>query len=346
MNAGQAGQLVAKFIGRNWPNDREEIFEILQLGINKAWGEGKWFGMTVEGYVGLTYSSNGKYIVGPASHPILLAINIHGIPQDIRSHHFKFHRNGDGQIMDCNGCKWNTAVYDSGEFPYLEGKININDGVFIGVRSLGVPGPDEKVWIKGSHVDGNQVFTYKNSEDKLDTCGCIVDTTKIDIINGLELDVTSDFRYIKNIRLHDIKAITKTKTRNPVEILAFDCDGNTQLLARLEPGDTESKYRRYYLPDDLCKYSSVHGLFKVAEQPNIVSDSDTLLIRHREALISLCMAINYIFYKSQQDLGAQYFLNAITALEKQKREHESPDIFPVQVDFPGGSEQDPIFHTA
>ena len=48
MIAEVAGQLVAKFIERSWPSDRADIYEILRLGLNKAWSEGRWLGMSKE----------------------------------------------------------------------------------------------------------------------------------------------------------------------------------------------------------------------------------------------------------------------------------------------------------
>lgn len=339
MNAGQAGKLVSKFIDRIWPDDKAQIFEILFLAINKAWNEGAWFGMTKEGYVRVEYSKEGRYVIGPADHPILLAININGEPQDIRSHHFKFHRNGNGRIENCNGCKWETDVIDKGEVPYInEEKINLNDGFFVGVRPIGKPGPGEKIWINGVHEDGSNIFTYKKSSDKLDACGCLIDDSKIDTIRGIELDISEGYRYIKNVKFSDIKSITKTLTRTPVEVIAFDCNGKAQMMARLEPHQKRSNYRKYILPDRYCKYDSIHGLFKVAEQQEIISESDDILIKDPEALIALCKSIDLIYYKGQEDKGAGFFLQGITILEKKKREQESPDTFPIQVDFLTGTD--------
>ncbi len=334
MKAEHAGKLVAPFINRQWPEGKRDIYKILKLGINKAWNEGKWLGMTQEGFVPVRCGSDGYYIIGPYDHPILLAINTEGKVADIRSKHFMFHRNGNGDVRDRTGCRWNRDVYDLGESPIVDSEIiNINDGVLIGVRAIGTPGPSEKVWINGTYRDSTKVYSYKLREAGVDACACTINKEEIDTVSGIELDITKNFNYICNIEFGGVLSISKTITRTPVEIIAVDkITGKGQQIAYLHPNQRYSKYRKYLLPDDLCKNKKcVHGLFKTRQQEEIVSDQDELIIHNEEALICLAMCIDLIYYKGQLNEGAGMFLQAISTLDKEKREEESPEIFPVQI---------------
>lgn len=347
MNAAQAGEQIAPFIGRQWPDDKAVIYRILRLAENKAWNEGKWRNQTRELMVPIRCGKRGRYIVGPYDYPVLLAININSKPRDLRGTHFMFHRNGDGQIMNRNGCRWNQDVFDLGEFPIIdEEQININSGVIIGIRALGNPGPNEKVWINGSYADNQKVFTYQLKEGGVTACGCSIQKDSIDTTEGIALEVTNQFHYICNIKFGSIESIHKTVTRTPIEVVAIDPVTNkAQLIATLYPGQTESIYRRYLLPDNLCRDTNcVHGLFKIKEQQQIISDTTSLTIANLEALISLAMSIDYIYYKKDLNQGANYFLQGISILDKNKSESDSPDLFPIQVSKLSDGDMPSIFN--
>lgn len=334
MRAEIAGQAISKFISKDWPSDKKEIYEILTLAVNKAWKEGKWFGMTKEIYVPIQYSNGEYFIIAPQEFPILLAINVDGKPNvDIRSKHFIFHRDGNGDIKDRKGCKWVRDVFDMGEIPVLDDtRINGNSPVRIGVRAIGVPGEDEKIYIKGKYSDGQSVFTYKNKEYG-EPCECKVESEQIETVTGVELPVTKDFNYICNISFTDITHIEKTFTRTPVEIIALDKDNKGFVISKMNPGQRKSRYRKYLVPKPICGYKCVHGLFKISKQEEIISDSDEVIIDDTEALIALAKSIDYIYYKGQVDLGSAFYLQAISLLDKEKREEESPEVFPIQVEI-------------
>lgn len=335
MNAGQAGSFVAKFIELSWPNDRKKIFEILKLAINKAWHEGKWFGMTAEFFVQIMEDQHRQpYIVGPASHPILLACNRQGVNRiDLRDQYFMFHKNGKGDIRHSAGCRWNTDVYDIGYSPILnKHNVNLKQGVLIGVRALGVPGPNEKVYINGTYPDGEKIYTYQNTEFGK-PCGCPIDKTKIETINGISLDISTNFNYISNIKFSSISSITKTLTRTPIEIIVVDPLNNAYPIARLEPNQTASRYRQYLSPAPCGENNCIHGLFKCAQQDDIINDTDELIIKNPEALIALCKGIHNLYYTNQPDLGASYILQGVSILEKERREEEIPSEFSIQVDW-------------
>ena len=323
MIAEFAGKLIAKFIERSWPSDKTEIYEILCLAMNKAWAEGRWLGMTKEFFVNVYKDEAGQnYIMGPPTHPNLLAINIHGKPVSVKDSYFMFHRNGYGDVRDTPSCKWNRDVYMVGTLPYFnKNNINFSEGIRIGVRAIGTPGLGERVYISGGYADGNQVYTYK-TKDTTDCCGCSVNADDVVSVKGAEISVGKGFTYINNIKFTSIDAISKTITRTPIEIIAIDAAGNGRAIARMEPNQRFSLYKKYLVPNELCGQSVLHAVFKVAQQEKIVSDSDTLMISNEEALISLAKSIYSIYYKEQPEVGAGFFLQGITILEKEKREEE------------------------
>lgn len=342
MRAETAAKLVAKFIGKDYERNRDEIFEILTMAVNKAWKEGKWFGMTREVFVPIRENSyKERYIIAPEQYPILLAININGKPGvDIRSKNFIFHHNGNGDIKDRNGCKWNTNVFDMGETPVLdESRINVNSPVRIGVRALGAPGENEKLFVKGSYGDGSKVFTYKNREYG-SACACVKEKDEIETVSGVELSITSNFNYISNIPFTSITSIEKTLTRTPIEVIAINEDSSAFVAARMEPGQRRTKYRKYIVPDKVCNETCIHGLFKIAPQQDISSPHDEVIINDPEILISLAMSIDMIYYKGDVEKGSAYFLQAISMLDKQKREEESPEEFPIQVSMDNNGDHD------
>lgn len=333
MNAEIAGKLVAPFVDKQWPNDREDIWQIIRLGVNKARQDGKWLGMTSEFFVPVHKDALGQsYIMSPYSHPVLLALNGEKLGLSIRDQYFMFHRNGYGDVRDSPGCKWNTDVYDLGTVPYFDkNNINFSGGVRVGVRAIGQAGVGEKIHINGEYADGNKIYSYSSST--LGQCvGCSVSSDDIDTINGIELQISSSFNYINNIRFSSITSITKTLTRTPVEVIIIDCDNNAYSIARLAPNQRFSKYRKYLVPNDLCGRTCLHGLFKIGEQDVIANLTDSIIISNEEALISLAKGIHHIYYKEQQDAGASFILQGLSILEKEKREEESPSEFPIQVD--------------
>ena len=335
MIAKQAAELVAPFIDKSYPQDKDKIYEILTLAINRAWNEGKWLGMTAEFFVGVSQDNIGnKFILAPNSHPILLAVNVLGKPTTIRDNYFQFHKNGMGGIINDKDCRWSQDITDVGTVPILDKhNINFEEGVKIGVRPLGIPGPNEYIFIDGTNQIGESLYTYIK-KDLGSTCCCVLDSQRdsdVETVNGIKLQVKEGFHYISNAEFYDILGISKTITRTPVEIIAIDCNNNAKVIAKLEPNQTVSKYRKYSVPSHLCKGDCIHGLFKIAKQEKIVNDTERLIIQNEEALLAFTKGIYMLYYKENMEAGASYILNGITILEKERREEDSPSEFPVQI---------------
>lgn len=348
MNAETAGKKVAKFINKSWPIDDTEIFSIIKMAANKAWQEGKWFGMAAEYFCKVHTDANGiPYFLAPQSHPILLAYNQDGRPGTIRDPFFSFHRNGNGSVKDSPGCRWNKDVHDIGYIPTLiQNELDWCSGVMIGVRALGLASENEMVYIEGDQTDGNAVFTYTKKEFG-SPCGCSYkeDDGQVRTIRGTAIPIKSnEFTYIDNVKFQSVRSIVKTNTRTPVEIIAIDTNGRGHLLARMEPNQKFSRYRKYIAPKG-CG-SVIHGIFKIGQQDDITTWNDPIIISNEEALISFCLGVHHLYFKQDQNIGASYVLNGISILEKEQREEQSPSDSPVQVDTTLSTDMPSIFNYA
>lgn len=341
MIASRAGKLISKFIEKSWPSDSEDVYEILKLAVNKAWQEGKWYGMTAEFTVPVECdNSGGKYVISPKEYPTLLAVAIDGKPTVIRDNYFSFHRNGNGVIPN-DSCTWQQNVIDVGRIPIInKHNINFECGVLVGIRSLGPFGEGEKVWVGGKTKEGSYAISFKDRSIISSSCSAAcssvsngstaTEETKTEAVMGSEIDVINGFHYINNIKFFDIASIHKTKTLSPIEVIAIDHNNNAKVIAVLEPGETESKYRKYSVPSECTTH--VRGIFKIRQQEDITSGSDVLIIDNDEAIISLAKGIHMMYYKENMEGGAAHIINGISILEKVRREEESPTVFPLQVD--------------
>jgi hypothetical protein len=274
------------------------------------------------------------YIFAPPGYDTLLGVNYDGKPRIMRDAYFMFHKNGPGDIKGHNYCHWNTDVYDAGEVPTLH-DINLYGecGVMVGVRSIGTPGEDEYVSINGKTLYGKEVYTYE-FKDACKDCNCVQaveDATApvVRTIQGLRIKVTEKFEYIDNVFFTSIDNIFKTITRCPIEVVFINKNGEAFITARISPYDTHSSYRKYTIPKGCC--DSIHGIFKIEKQRNIVDDSQPIILNNEEALLALCKGINLKYNKEQLTAGDTYLESGVIALEEELREKSSPIETPIQV---------------
>lgn len=336
MNAGQAGEAIAPFIDSSMQQNRERVFSIMKMALNYAWDKGKWFGMTAEFFVNTRCEPKGgkRYIFAPPGYSTLLAVNVDEQHPTLRDKYFIFHRNGPGDIKSPAHahCRWNRDVYDMGEYPNMH-EINLYfpDGVLVGVRSLGKPGDDEYITFQGHDEDGS-VISYEHKEPSKCSCFSLSEDENAPVtrtVHGIRLKITEGFEYINNVTFLGLTKIFKTFTRCPIEVRLIDSKNRTYITAILQPWERQSSYRKYYIPDS-CG-DCVHALFKISRQPEIIDESQPLIINHENALLSLCKGMQLKFFKEQLVAGDQFLQQGIIFLEEDKRESESPTVFPIQV---------------
>lgn len=345
MNAQEAGEFVAQFIGADMGQHQERIFTTLELAANYAWDKGKWFGMTAEMFVNVHRNPRGeRFIFSPKGYDTLLAVNVDGKPRLLRDSYFMFHKNGPGDIKDTHYCKWNQDVYDQGYRPIMH---EITDyfprGVMIGVRSLGVPGNAEYITIQGFDEYSDPIFSYEFKEGAKCNCFSLDEGEEaVRTVDGARIKITEDFTYLNNITWRDIRKITKTITRCPIEVTIIDGNNKGYVTSVLLPYETESKYRKYILPEMCRDYECIHGLFKISKCPTLIDGSQPIFIRSKNALLALAKGIDLKFMKEQINVGDAFLAQGVASLEEENRETQSPTAFPIQVVGIGADDFDPI----
>ena len=355
MNAEQAAQYIAPFIKSSWPKDKDKLFNILSLIHSRAWKEGKWYGMTMEATVPV---SEDRTLITPPGYNVLLKVNLDSKPTPIRDKYFQFHRNGTGSIEECCGSNWCGDVHDLGPEPVLfqpskDPSCVCKDQdapcVQLAFKSVGCEDDDSEITVTGfyprdykpgqtqEYCPQERIYTYERetTPGKTEICGCRKDTppkTGKKPKNGATVKLTEELSLL-NLYWGEIESIKKTKTRNPIEVYAVYGDNKVRLIARLEPWQTEARYRRYKVPDT-CKTPCVHGLFKISQPERILDESQSMLISDDEALLLLAKGLHMTYYESDDENGERYIIRGIKALDDQLKEQMSSADVPIQVSGP------------
>lgn len=257
--ASDAAQLIARYVGKQYPDNKDELFALLTLVNDKIWKEGSWWGMQKEFFVRTRKGPNDEnYIVCPPGYDILKAVNINGRPVLPRDKWFQFHQNACGSIDKCCG-NWTQTSVDLGEYPTIN-DIHTEtcrpDRIWIGACLTGgeSAGRGAFVRITGEWDRGGEVYTYKRESVPENKVEVLNEDQKWDTVFGAKIALNDKIRIINNIHWKSINAIYKTVTANPVEVYAVHNDSNStlQLLAVIPPQATRSRHRRYLVPDDCC----------------------------------------------------------------------------------------------
>jgi len=344
ITAKYAGEKVAKYISATFPDDKDRVYDTLVLACNRAWQEGKWLGMTKEFHIKSQIDDNGnRYFIAPPGFKTLLAINVDNKKRDLHSGYFQFHKNGNGSIDVRQGCNWFQDVLDCGTQPTMV-QLNFKLPFKIAFRSTAAfEREDASISIQGTTVNNSKFVTYSKVIAAANSCGCkataISSDSEVIATLGCNFPITTNFTYIDNVEFKDIASIRKTFTNGDVEIIAIPESGCGFKIADLAPWETFSEYRRYLVPDKCGCKQVIHGLFKCDPQADICFDDQLLIIDNVEALISLVKGMYALYDTDESDKASVYISNGIGILEKNKRETEVAENFPVQVD--GGTMNDP-----
>lgn len=314
MTAKEAIDLISPQVDLCYPQDKDQLFNILTLVNNKAWKEGSWWGMNKHFKVKVRKDHEGYYyFIAPNGYNVLQAVNVNTEPTLIKDEWFEFHQNALGSIREY-GSNWSRNVVDMGEVPVIN---QPGDSARIAVRSLG-PESDVIVNVLGDDQNGNRINSYVNKDGKSE------------MVLGSAIAVSTDIRVIDNIIWSRIESISKSVSMHRVEVYAMYPDGRIQILTRMEPEEKESRLRKYLVPEN-CGYSCVHGIFKESKPERIVNESQKMIIDDFEAIISLAMSMDYMFIKRTPESSLPYTVNGIKSLEDDNREHQSPSNSTIQV---------------
>jgi hypothetical protein len=345
MTAEEICKLSADVIGMSYPSDKDKMFFLCRMANHEIWKQGRYHGMIKEFYVNVREDGSGKkFIVTPNGHNVLLGINVNTKPTRIVNNWFQFHRNGIGSSQQ--GRDWNTttAVIDMGESPVIEQprirheiQLSKQDPVYIAVRSRGIEDDDSFLIVSGENRCGEDHYSFnpRQANEFIRTLSDPVSTTlqKISPTYGIEYKLTNKFTLYENIYWTKVAKISKSVTKNVVDVYAVYETGESHLLATLAPHQTNSTYRSYMLPMPDCQgHECVHGLFKTSEPEAIHYPSQQMVTENVTALMDMMIGMDYKYFKKDLNAASVYILSAVKALEDSTRENMSNHQTSIQVD--------------
>jgi len=329
-----AAALVAPFIGKVYPNDRESIFQILDLSQQSIWEAGKFYGSTKWAYVN-TRSDNT--IITPHGHNSLLCVNIDFKPQIIRDSYCMFHQNGPAE-SNSFGVNFTNNVQDLGEFPVIgmpERLCTPCEGIkcesfYVGARVTGECREFPKTRIYGTSPNGKNIYSYIKPDTK-EQCLC-EDEDDIEIwdaIEGVELTLSNTLR-VSKIPFGSITGITKEPSNSTVEYYKVDSRNKGTLIASLDPFQITSKYRAYTVPNKCIKSKCIFGLFKRSKPETVINENQAFITDNKVAIIAMAKAMDYLFNRNDIANGNQYKAQGLQSLSNEVKEESSNSVSPIQ----------------
>ena len=216
----------------------------------------------------------------------LEAIDVCSYPIAVNNQFFEYLRFGFGRLpknlSQRSDCLNNVAAYDRGTFPSFS--------------DLKPPNKIIRVYL-GDASDANKRTLIQGLDNNNQTIYSIDNAVQVE---GLFLTLTAPFVDMP-FEMLKLTGIQKDITNAPVSYFEVDTvTGLSRLIATLEPTETVSGYRRYYLdnlPLNCCgnTASSTVQLTAIAKLDFIPvkGDTDYLLVGNIEALGNECQSIRY-----------------------------------------------------
>lgn len=331
MNVLHIAEKVAPEIQMSYPNDQDRIFSYLSLVQNKIWNSGLFHGSTSFFYVNLDQYGN---IITPHGYNVLLGCNVGFRPIRISSQYSLFHANGNAEkaILDRN---FSQEVTYLGESPVM---IQIDDpwlkycNSFISV--VGSSCESRKFTdVSALDVNGNPIYTYikqTKKSSRLVVCGEESVEKYVDVREGVRYSITAKPQCHKNIIVSRITSIVKDPTLGPVSYY-LHYNGLSKLIARLEPFETRSEYKRYKVSGKCVQNNQVLGLFKQSKPLDIVSDSQKFISTNMEAIILIAKGFYQKIDKNDSQGGESFIQDGIRALREELRGHRVNTVEQIQV---------------
>lgn len=338
ITAGEAAKIIDTFIGCSYDNEgnHDKIMRVLSLVNGYVWKKGIWPGMTAQFSVRVNRRTGE--IITPHGYNVLLKVNVNGDPNSLGDQYFKFHQNGNGSLDECCGQNWSTKVIDLGYSPVLvqPNYLKDCDCYHIGVSTDGNPDTSNDIpvsLVKGYHIEGEQepekqIYTRKTETDLRlvsGPCQCqpeqLLSLSTDELIEGVEFPLNGNMVIYDDLCWGRVSGISKPITDCAVDYWSVHSQTKKFFrIARLEPNETNSSYRRYQVPEQCCSYSCVHGLFKISAPTPISSFSQQLVFGDEECLLSLSKAVEFLYYKDNVELATPFFARGLQCLEENYRE--------------------------
>lgn len=345
ITVGKLAESIAPLINLSWPNDRDKIFNNLSLVEKQIWASGKFHESTRWFHVNVDKDNS---IITPHGYNVLLAVDVNKKPQQIRDQYFLFHKNGPGDVTQDFLRRFDTNVYDLGSTPVLfqptddicKCKCVDKQPKLLSVKADCSNYIENSIGTRVSGLDkeGRNIWTYKAIDNKTNEetlCCCTEEKSQEGfegVIEGVRYPISSRGVMYKNILFSQIRGIVKEPTKVPIEYYAVHPVTNTGvLIARLEPNQIFSRYRKYMLSDKCKNFHCVLGLFKKSEPDPIITDEQTFISSNILAINSLAIAMDYKYEKKNMQAALPYLQDAAVQLNAEVREHNSGSTNSIQV---------------
>lgn len=350
LTAEQAGSFIARHIDLSWPNDKESVYEILNLVQREIWNTGLFSGSTKWFYVKVMEDNT---IITPHGHNKLIGLKIGCEAATIKDQFWTLHKNGSFKEPD-QGANFTKIVQHLGDYPTLidhalkrDNKCFNKGGFKLAVISPASPSYTKypSTIISGLGLDGKPLYSYVNQQtslsravnkdddedDEIDEIeasykeGDFLDPSE-DIIEGMSLPISNKFITNECFVFSEISNISKEPTMGRVDYYAIPVDGCEQeaiKIASLEPYQIHSRYSIYQIKNECINQGCCYGLFKVSEPDKIVCDNQFMIIDNDKAILDFAKYIHKTYYKEDIN-GGQTFLGFGLAALNQQIQNENP----------------------
>jgi hypothetical protein len=333
MTAEMAGEIIAPYVEKSWPNDEDIIYNILDLVQETIWKAGLFEGSTKWAVVKTRQDGT---VVTPHCYPILIGAKTGHCKFDIKDSYFSIHENGPLRDPD-ESASFSKAIQFVGAYPTLINHINdarLSKKFYkLGVIAECLPpsGSPPLTVISANGKDGRRIFTYRFSESNdpeiIDDEEVLRDLGPDDIsmnegiLEGIIYPITSKLITYDNVVISEIYNITKDPSLSRVDYYAFDlsdtCCKRGVLIASLDPFQTVSKYSVYKVVDKCVSNGKIFGLFKKDRPEKIINKSQLILTNSRIGLIALSKAMQYMYFKDNVDKGNVFLQKGLEDISKE-----------------------------
>lgn len=333
INAKTAGELIAGYVEKSWPNDREEIFRILDLVQEVIWESGFFEGSTKWATVKV---NPDKTIVTPRGYQILVGAKYGCSKMDIKDVYFTLHENGPLTEPE-ESESFSRNIQFLGSYPTLINHIEdskiCKGGYRLGVISKCLPpSSTPPLTVVSAHdKQGKRIYTYRFDQseepefvDEGDFGGHGPNEVSLQegILEGVVYPVTNKLIKYSNVIVSDIYNIQKDPSLSRVDYYLFDeaddgCKSRGILIASLDPFETVSKYNIYKIVDRCITKDRMYGLFKRNKPETLVNDSQLILTDNKRGLIALAKGVQYKYSKDDHSQGNAFLADGLDAISKE-----------------------------
>jgi hypothetical protein len=325
--ADKAGALIAPFIEKSWPNDKETIFNVLSLVNEEIWNSGLFPDSTKWAYVKV--GQNGT-ITNPHGYSVLLGAKVGCDKFEVRDSYFMFHSNGPLREPD-ESSSFSKNIQFLGAYPTLINPQNDfqfkcgDRGFNIGVSACNLPPsrfPPLTI-ISGLNLQGRPIYTYRFEDTRSDEVRIAEDDEitnyspddvdfESGLIEGVQFPITSNIIKFSNVAFSDVYNIVKQPTLTDVDYwLVDEATCKATKIATLGPFQTRSAYNIYRIDNKCINSNCAFALFKREKPDPIINDSQFILTNNQNALISMAKGIHSMYYKEDINVGTAFITKAL-----------------------------------